>query len=68
MKAWEEFKNKELIDRDGMLITNCPECLGRMEEAWAAAIEKIRQIIMFECAGPSNPKELMQWMDEELED
>lgn len=68
MKAWEEFKNKELLDRDGAPITNCPECLDRMEEAWAAALEKIKQIVMFESDGPSNPVDLIQWIDEELEE
>ena len=33
---------------------------------WKAALEKIRHIIMFESDGPSNPKDLMQWIDKEL--
>ena len=45
---------------------SCGECENLRESAWKAALEKVRHIVMFESDGPSNPKDLMQWIDKEL--
>ena len=33
---------------------------------WKAALECVRHIIIHESDGPSNPKDLMEWLNEEL--
>ena len=35
-------------------------------EAWRAALECVRDTIIYESDGPSNPKDLMEWLNEEL--
>ena len=38
------------------------------EDAWKAALECIRDTIIYESDGPSNPVDLMEWLFKELGD
>ena len=38
------------------------------ETAWEAALECVRDTIIHESDGPSNPKDLMEWLNKELGD
>ena len=37
------------------------------ETYWRAAMEKVLKVVIEESDGPSNPKDLMAWMHNELE-
>jgi len=59
MKAFEEWTNT-------IKYWN-PEKYKGAKDAWKAALKRVLKAIIKESNGPSNPKDLMDWINEELE-
>ena len=67
MKAFEKWFDEGHICKpeDRMLLLYKVKAA---EKAWRAALEEVLRVIIEESNGPNNPKDLMVWLREELEE
>lgn len=49
-------------------IGDCRECKNVYATGWKAALTLVRDILVYESSGPSNPVDLMEWLFKELGD